>query len=136
MREVIITTKSGKLEYPVTVLQFESLGEAYETWTGKGLDAEAVNLGTVNAAQEQNAKQGGKGDVRKQQALGFADDSPEVAEAVEKAQAYSIGYVLGSPRGGTLASGQTRTEAREMGVSIASNATPEQLAEINAILGL
>lgn len=136
MRDKTVTTKAGDFEYPITVRQFESLDEARDVWAAKGENPDDVLLGILNAAQEQNGKQGGKNIVRKAQHKGHDTDSPEFAEAITSAQKYAAGYVIGSPRGGTLRSGQTKTQAKEWGVNVQQNASPEQLAEIMEMLGL
>lgn len=136
MLSVTITTKAGGFEYPVTFQAFESLTEAREIWAAKGENPDDVELGILNASQEQNAKQGGKSAVLKPLKAGHDADSPEVADGVALAQKYAASYIIGSPRGGTLRSGLTKTQSRDMGVEISEVATPEQVEEIRRMLGI
>lgn len=131
MLQVTATTKASGVEYEVLANQFESMDEAREYWEGEGENADEVNLGIVNAAMLQNAKQGNKGDVRKALASHGAD-SDEFAKAISDHQEASAKYVIGKPRGGRLADGSTKTEIKERVSTAVEN--PEALAEINAIL--
>jgi hypothetical protein len=132
MLQIVATTKASGREYEVTANQFESMDEAREYWEGLGENADEVNLGIVNAAMLQNAKQGNKGDVRSALAK-FDEDSPEVDAAILAHQEAAVKYVIGKPRGGRLADGSTKTELKERVSSVAA-ASPEALAEINRIL--
>lgn len=127
-----ITTVAQGLEYEVTLNIFESVDEAKSIWASKGLNPDEVELGIINGAQDQNAKQGGKAGVVKALKAGHDSDSEEVATAIDAAQAYAAGYVIGAPRGGTLASGMSKTQAKDMGVSLGSRESigQEELAEL------
>lgn len=125
------TTRAGEAEFEVSYNVFESLQEAFDYWETEGENPDEVALGIINASMKQNATQGPKGAIRKAYAE-HGPDSAEFAEAVEKAQAYSDGYVIGKPRGGRLADGSTKTEVKDrVGSAVES---PEFLAELNALL--
>lgn len=128
MQRRTITTKAGGYEYEVSFQAFGSLEEARDIWAGKGDNPDEVLLSILNAQQEQNAKQGGKSGVLK--AIRDGGDAEAVASAVEAAQAYAAGYIIGSPRGGTLTSGITKTAAKDLGVQLASQLGAEELAAI------
>ena len=134
MQRRTITTKAGGFEYEVSFQAFESLEEAQGVWAAKGDNPDEVLLGILNAAQEQNAKQGGKSGVLK--VIRDKGDAEAVTAAVGGAQAYAAGYIIGSPRGGTLTSGITKTAAKDMGVKLASQLGAEELAEILAEHGI
>jgi hypothetical protein len=131
MIKVTVTTKASGVEYEVPANQFESMSEAQEYWESQGENADEVNLGIINAAGLQNAKQGDKTAVRAALAK-FGEDSPEFEAAVESHRKTADAYVIGKPRGGRLADGSTKTELKERVASVAD--TPEALAEINAII--
>ena len=129
MLQKTVTTKAGELEYEVTFNAFASVDEAESIWADKGLNPGEVVLAIINSAQEQNAKQGGKAPVLK--AL-KADDAEALATAIQSAQEYAAGYVIGAPRGGTLASGMTKTQAKDLGVALGSRDSigQKELAEL------
>ena len=131
MIKTTATTKASGHEYEVPANQFEDMSEAVSYWESQGENADEVNLGIINAAMLQNAKQGNKGDVRAAIAK-FGVDSDEFQAAIVAHQKAADDYVIGKPRGGKLADGSTKTELKERVSSVAES--PEALAEINAIL--
>ena len=133
------TPSASGISYPYTVQQFESLDEAREAMGDEGI------LENLNSLQDQNAKQGPKGEVREaideaeeagwddeaiQSAVdemdGGGDEALEgVVSAVEHAQEVTAGYVLGRPRGRT--DGVTKTKAREIGEGLRERLSEEEL---------
>ena len=83
MIKVTVTTKASGTEYEVPANQFESMDEAREYWEDQGENADEVNLGIVNAAMLQNAKQGDKTAVR-QAIAKFGADSTEFEAAIDE----------------------------------------------------
>lgn len=134
MKNVTVTTSTarGAVEYDLTIPLFESVDEAGEVWAKSGDNPDEVLLSILNAAQEQNAKQGAKDGVRKA-AEEYGPESDEVQEAIAAHQESALAYRIGAARGGALGGGMTKTEAREKGAKIAA-AGDEAAAELEALL--
>lgn len=129
MKNASRSTKAGPVEYTVTFKQFESIDEARAAWKEKGHNPDEVLLGILNAAQEQNAKQGPKSSiltviaaVKKEANLTDAQITAgwqkepwgkPIREAVAASQSTSAGYIIGAPRGATSGAGITRKAERE-----------------------
>ncbi|MCP4902641.1 MAG: hypothetical protein GY906_37225 [bacterium] len=130
--ETSVGSGETKRSYTVDVLQFESLDD-YAKHLPEGKDANEAILQILNAANEQNAKQGMKEGVRS------AMNDPEKGdEEVEKAiadhQAWAPEYVVAGATRGRIA-GVTKTAAGEVGKKLLE-ADPEQLKALAEQLGV
>jgi len=149
MRYLDTTTAIGGLEgfgfengsYPIRVQQFESVSEALAVIGKCSEEDVAVEapegalsaiLGVVNAAQEQNGKQGGKEKIRKAMAEGDAD---AVQTEVADQQARSEKYLIGAPRGGGQG-GLTKTRAGNFGKALKDVMPLEEMKALAAKHGL
>lgn len=136
------TTKAKGIEYPYTVQQFESLGEAVEVIEG----GEDGILDIVNSQQDQSAKQNPKESVRDaveaaleaghekeeiQEAVnageGATDALQDVVDAVESAQENTADFIIGRPR---RSDGVTKTAAREAGEELRERLGDEEFKRL------
>ena len=127
--------------YPVQVFLPEDLPEALakigrcdvreiEVEAPQGA-LEAVTA-VINAAWEQNAKQGSKEEIRKAIATG---EQEKVDEAIAKHQERAPKYIMGAPRGGATG-GVTKTRAGSGGKALLEKLGAEGLKAVLAEHGI
>lgn len=114
--------------YEVEVPQFESLAEAKALWEEDGQNGDDVLLSILNAYQKQGATQGTKDPVR-QAIREHGADSDEAQAAIAEAQENVRNFRVGAARGGTLAGGTTKTEARKRGEAIYADEETARLVD-------
>jgi len=137
-----VDTAAGDLKYKVEVQQFDSLDEFSDLCETRGESPDDALLGILNAAQEQNAKQGNKEAVRKalREADGDASAEP-VQEAIVAHQTASAAYLIGKPRGPV--GGVKKADRTDIGTAVVKFTTEhgkppsgDELAGIMAELGI
>ena len=149
-----IMTGIGRLEaygyengqYPVTVQQFQSVGEALSQ-IGKCSEDEVVIeapegaltsvLAIINGAQDQGGKQGGKETIRAAMSreLGEGEERQAVVEGAVKAhQKRAAQYIIGAPRGAQ--GGVTKTRSANIGRALLEKLGGAELEKLAAEAGL
>lgn len=128
-------TSTGAFTYEAEVPQAESWKVYYDFWKSQGENPDEVLTQILNAQNKQTGTQSPKNGVRdvvkalEERDEDLVDDDgnphPELAEAVEGANASSRGYVLGAPRAGggggaRHETGLTKKEREEFGTAIAT----------------
>lgn len=121
----VITTKVGDFSYDCEVPQAESLTALLDAYRELEPDRnpEEILVERFNAANAQGATQGPKALVRAALEAHGAD-SPEVAEAVQKAQTSARVFITGAPRAGggggkRHESGLTAKQREQFGTEVA-----------------